>query len=76
MIVGGYTLDLYCDEKDCKHEYDPRWHPVQYVGELGSRCRKQARQDGWLLSRDEKTKCPDCMRIPALDEGGEEKGNE
>ena len=72
MIVGGYTLDLYCDLKDCVHRYDPNWHPAQYVAELGTSCRKQARQDGWLLSRDGTAMCADCRREP--DEGEEEKG--
>ena len=73
MIVGGYTLDLYCDEKNCEHEYDPHWNPRQYTGERGSSCRAQARRDGWLLNRlhQGSARCPNCGRKP--DEGGEEK---
>ena len=68
MIVGGYTLDLYCDRKDCVHAYNPEWNPREYIGEHGSSCRAQARRDGWLLSRvhDGGATCPECKhKAPA-----------
>ena len=60
MIVGGYTLDLYCDREACQHRNDANWNPRQYTAELGSRCRSDARRDGWLLTRDGKAYCPNC----------------
>jgi hypothetical protein len=48
MIVGGYTLDLYCD---CPTHVDTyKEFPDQYYGERGSKCRSQARRMGWKLS--------------------------
>jgi len=66
VIIGGYTLDLYCDRKDCEHAYDHEWNPRQCTGEHGSSCRAQARRDGWLLSRayDGGATCPDCRQKP------------
>jgi len=54
MIVGCYTLDLYCENSNgwgCNPD-KPESDPDQYTAELGSRCRRAARKDGWLLKRD------------------------
>jgi len=59
VIVGSYTLDLYCDREDCVHAHSTDWNPREYIGEYGSKCRAQARRDGWLLSRAGAV-CPDC----------------
>ncbi len=58
MIVGCYSLNLYCDRKNEEHEY--KEFPHTYTDELGSRCRKSARQDGWLLKRNGDCICPKC----------------
>ncbi len=67
MQVGCYTLDLYCDNSEsawtCATDImmsgeTERW-PIQYTHELGTKCRKDARRDGWTLTR-EKTICPHC----------------
>lgn len=63
--IGGYTLDLYCAQKDCPHKYALGWNPREYTGEYGATCRAQARRDGWLLPGfgrlyNTPTKCPDC----------------
>jgi hypothetical protein len=68
VIVGGYTLDLYCDKIE-KHitiggniyYFKPdtaQWIPVdnQFVGETYRECVKEAREVGWLVNRS-KNKC-------------------
>jgi hypothetical protein len=73
MIVAGYALDLYCDnylasrkfDNNLIDEFGHRWDafPVQYTGELGSKCRKQARKAGWLLNfQTGQALCPHCNK--------------
>ncbi len=59
VIVGCYTLDLYCDNSssDNNHTYDE--FPHIYTNEVGSICRKLARMDGWFIGK-EKQLCPKC----------------
>lgn len=65
-LAGCYSLDLYCDNwkpgtVDDVHPWD--YFPHQYVNELGTECRKKARQAGWYISRDERTVlCPLCNK--------------
>lgn len=57
MIVGCYTLDLYCDEDGCpndcaRYTSDGRGAPPgQFTGETGGECRSQAKRAGWKLTR-------------------------
>lgn len=71
MIVGCYALDLYCENYDPRalglHEYDE--FPHTYTDEYGSRCRTDARKDGWLLRRDGTALCPKCNKR----EGGKKR---
>ena len=64
MIVGGYTLDLYCDHpRHAEHSYAIKneTHPDQYTGETGSECRAKARRRGWKLDlREGQAICPYC----------------
>lgn len=75
MIVGGYTLDLYCD--DPKHHgftLDSGRHLVylsdgatidlidSFVGRTDRECRKQARETGWIFKRDREVVCPFCAK--------------
>lgn len=70
MIVGCYTLDLYCDgASDCRNrkaQYDGSESmrpPARYIGETGSECRTQARKDGWLLNLKYQTAiCRKCAK--------------
>jgi hypothetical protein len=66
---GCYTLDLYCDvpceqifshcaAKKGQHRF--KEFPHQFTDELGSECRKMARQAGWVFKRDGTTVCPRC----------------
>ena len=72
MIVGGYTLDLYCDVPGgCPRNttiapvlppdgvVSAANSPVEYIDEFGSRARAAARRDGWLLKRDGRAYCKD-----------------
>ena len=73
MMAACYTLDLYCDNEnlvevgvrwgmpkfeDANHAYDEggRW---QYTGETFAECARQARRDGWLISKKRQL-CPKC----------------
>lgn len=42
MIVGGYTLDLYCDVEGCDEQAD-------FAGHSAGDARKLARQAGWVV---------------------------
>jgi len=57
-IVGCYSLALYCQHHNDAHEYGE--FPQEYIGELGTNCRAEARSDGWILHRNGKATCPKC----------------
>ncbi len=64
MIVGAYTLDLYCD---CcrpwdRHEKERNIrgpHPYQYVEHNLKRAMREAREDGWTFRKGQ-CRCPQC----------------
>lgn len=70
MIVGCYTLHLYCDfERDGKHggveTYKIGW-PAEFTGKTESECLKEARKAGWRIFKAEgKAKCPRCVKAAA-----------
>ena len=58
MVVSGYTLELYCDCYACENA-TPVFgtnKPWTYAGETYTECAKEARKEGWYISRD-KQKC-------------------
>ncbi len=74
MIVGAYSLDLYCDNQFNEHNMEiyhyyytegSEYHvnksvvPHTFVGETFSECVKQARQCGWKVNR---SKAPRAIR--------------
>ena len=66
MMVGGYTLDLYCDNRRDSYVEDMALHPHQrfpdqYVGNSLGECKRLARQEGWLISAKRQL-CPECRR--------------
>ena len=61
MIVGGYTLNMYCDNPDCPHDGDSYWWPKEFIGDRGGKCRAEARVAGWKMDR-EYTLCPACNK--------------
>ena len=74
MIVGAYTVDLYCD--DPKHGEqatfssgvihvrvsDTNWAPLsnQFSAQTERECLRQARQAGWIFKRNREVICPLC----------------
>ena len=67
MIAGCYTLDLYCDNYNpealaCNgHRFGE--FPHQYHDELGSKCRAQAKADGWKVNyKTGAATCPKCNK--------------
>lgn len=51
VIAANYTLHIYCDCQKCKDEY---WNAArgEYIGETWTDVARQARADGWYISRD------------------------
>lgn len=65
MIVGCYSLDLYCDTGHSKAESMREYQLAQrhqYTGHSEGECKRQARKDGWLFKRNGKVFCPVCVR--------------
>lgn len=68
MIVGCYTLDLYCSDPRCTRKGPlagdgGRGPLAQYTHELGAVCRRHARRAGWILRLREGTAtCPTCAK--------------
>lgn len=64
MIVGGYTLDLYCDHKDHKPGTISS-SGEQFFGETFSQCKRLASRAGWKFSRNKspaEAYCPACVK--------------
>lgn len=60
--IGCFTLDLYCKNRyldDYNHE--KQYAPMQFVGKTLGECKAQARQAGWILSKEHAV-CPLCKR--------------
>lgn len=78
MIVGCYTLNLYCSKQgewdDGIHEY--KEFPHEYTSEFGTRARRRARRDGWTLNINKGVAlCPKCSGKRPRPLGKKEKGN-
>lgn len=65
MIVGCYSIDLYCDYENSDHRWDANSNPPAYIGETEAECLRAARKDGWKFTRERprKAKCPICVKI-------------
>lgn len=52
MIAANYTAVFYCDCEQCKE------YPVvmEYIGTSWTGVAKEARKDGWRISKD-RTRC-------------------
>lgn len=74
MIVGGYSLHLYCDDPSHKvrhpHQFQSLDAEIDGPNELD--CRRQARARGWLF-RAGKCICPVCAKANRY---GKAKGGE
>lgn len=62
MIVGCYSLHLYCDFD--RHEKDTHTFPHEFTGRTEGECFKDARSKGWkIYPKDDKAKCPRCVEL-------------
>lgn len=60
MIVGCYTMHLYCDGPR-KHDYGTM--PLELVGETEGACFARARKHGWRIDKHvHKAYCPACRK--------------
>ena len=78
MKVGGYSLDLYCDNASeslpdypvTEHRHVDKYghlyseFPKNYSGHTGVLCRLRARGDGWILGK--RDRCPKCSGKVAI----------
>jgi hypothetical protein len=55
-MVGGYTLDLYCDFCPSRRKAYSADSFAQYVAETYAECVRLARADGWVVNRRGKRK--------------------
>lgn len=75
MIVGGYTLDLYCDNPMEGGTRQERWEHMgseEYPGagratytheESGAKARASAKAAGWILDmKNSRALCPACVK--------------
>jgi hypothetical protein len=61
MIIGKYTLHLYCDQDNPQHALDE--FPHEIVGNTASQTRKYARKRGWKLDLENgHAICPKCRK--------------
>jgi len=63
MIIGCYTLHLYCDVPKCTYNNKGgSYIPDEFTGETGGECRNAARKAGWRLLADGNACCPECNK--------------
>lgn len=56
MISACYSMELYCDCLACQAAPRRNYVPdSEYTGETWGECARQARKDGWYISRDRTT---------------------
>ena len=58
MIVGCYSMDLYCDFGPHPIGYD---FPHQFTGRTEAECFRNSKKRGWkIYPAQRKAKCPRC----------------
>lgn len=65
MIVGCYTLHLYCDGERCVlgRSRGEIIGPSEYTGNTGGEARSAARRDGWKIDEpNDKAWCRKCRK--------------
>jgi hypothetical protein len=63
MIVGGYSLHLYCDYVNAAHSSPGQF--AAFFAETERVCWRQAREEGWRFrtrSGRRFTRCPLCVQ--------------
>lgn len=62
MIVGGYSLHLYCDEPT-HDRLATQFQNHEFAGGTKGETHKEARDAGWLLNlKDDVAICPHCRK--------------
>jgi len=66
MIAACYTTHLYCDCRECKGETSSYINPEfgEYIGESWAETARNARQDGWRISKDRERAYAPGHKIP------------
>jgi hypothetical protein len=63
VVIGCYTLDLYCDA--CEEQGTPSWKifSAQYTADRREETIRAARNDGWIVNENRnRAVCPVCSR--------------
>lgn len=63
MIIGGYVLDLYCENDDDRNKHKPydKIAAAQFCGHSRTACVKKAQATGWIINLTKRTAiCPKC----------------
>jgi hypothetical protein len=69
MIIGCYTLDVYCDNF-AAHKFEVTrisestsvtGRYAQFTGETRGECLKRASRAGWEVSKNGDSLCKDCL---------------
>ena len=60
MIVGCYSLDLYCDNEDA-HKGEYPTFSFESTGRSRAQCLRAAKRAGWAVDIRKRTvRCPKC----------------
>ncbi|EBH8617306.1 hypothetical protein DVH46_26570 [Salmonella enterica subsp. enterica serovar 4,[5],12:i:-] len=51
-IAASYTMHLYCDCRQCTNGKYQTPDFGEYIGTSWAGCAKEARKDGWRISKD------------------------
>lgn len=63
MIVGCYSLDLYCDNEKA-HENEYPTLSFESTGRSRAQCLQAAKRAGWAVDIRKRTaRCPKCKGI-------------
>ena len=69
MIVGCYSMHLYCDKSSIApgEVYDDLGHiyhefPHEFSGRTEAECKKSARERGWKFTGAGEAHCPKCTK--------------
>ena len=64
MIVGGYTLHLYCETEhpmDGEMEDYRAAHATEFAGRDERAAKRNARAAGWKFYKGDRVLCPLCI---------------
>lgn len=69
MVVGGYSLDLYCDYPDESYAHRGSAQfagagKADFAAETGPAAKAEAKRAGWKIERGERRAiCPSCQKV-------------